>query len=155
MGKTLFYTIEGIVWGAIGGGCLFLIRLAFSSDKSINFGLSGMWGIMIICSICGAVIGYFKARQERKKEEAIRVAANSKEAHKQRLKWANEIKQKSLNLQKKCTRNRESVEHVVSTIYKSSDQMSNIMRELSKVAELQGKIDSISQELSKKDGDSL
>lgn len=171
MGKILGDTLVGAVIGAIAAVCLFVIGgaievanfgcaiLTCDCDKPTVFDWSGMWGLLIICIIGGAVIGLFygiyKVKQENDAEVARRNAENSEEARKQRVKWANEIKQKALNLERNCTKNRTSVKAVISTNYKASNQMSDIMNELSKVAELQGKIDSISEELSKKGGDSL
>ena len=171
MGKILGDTLVGAVIGAIAAVCLFVIGgaievanfgcaiLTCDCDKPTVFDWSGMWGLLIICIIGGAVIGLFygiyKVKQENDAEVARRNAENSEEARKQRVKWANEIKQKALNLERNCTKNRTSVKAVISTNYKASNQMSDIINELSKVAELQGKIDSISEELSKKGGDSL
>ena len=116
-----------------------------------------MWGILGLCTIGGAVIGLiygiYKAKEESDADAARKNAEMSEEARKQRVRWANEIKQSASNLEAKCTSNRTSVKNVVSTDYKSSSQMTNIMNELFRVAEIQGKIDSISEELSKKGGD--
>lgn len=171
MSKILGDTLMGAVIGAIGAACLFIIGgvievanfgcavLTCDCDKPTVFDWSGMWGLLIICTIGGAVIGLFygiyKYKQESEAEAARRNAENSEEARKQRVRWANEIKQQALHLDRNCTKNRKSAKAVVSTTYKASSQMRDIMSELSKMAELQGKIDSISEELSKKGGDSL
>lgn len=169
MFKIIEDTFIGAVIGAIGAVCLFIIGgvievanfgcaiLTCDCDKPTVFDWSGMWGILGLCTIGGAVIGLiygiYKAKEESDADAARKNAEMSEEARKQRVRWANEIKQSASNLEAKCTSNRTSVENVVSTDYKSSSQMTNIMNELFRVAEIQGKIDSISEELSKKGGD--
>ena len=54
-----------------------------------------------------------------------------------------------------CSRNKTSDKPLVSTTYKANAQMTEIMNELTKVAEKQGKVDSLAEELSKKGGASV
>ena len=171
MGKTILYTLEGAVLGAAGAVCLFIAGffiellnlgcaiLTCDCDKPMVFDWSGMWGLLLICAIGGAVVGFFygiyKAKEERDAETARRNAAISEEARKQRVKWAEEIKQKALNLNNTCSRNKTTDKPLVFTTYKANAQMTEIMNELTKVAEKQGKVDSLAEELSKKGGASL
>ena len=85
-------------------------------------------------------------------ETARKNAENSEKARKQRIKWADEVKQKALNVNNICERNKTSDKPLVSTTYQASSEMKDIMNELTNVAELQGKVDSIADELSKKGG---
>ena len=107
----------------------------------------------------GAVVGFFygiyKAKEESDAETAKRNAANSEEARKQRVKWAGEVKQKALNVNNTCSGNKTADKPLVSTTYKANTQMTEIMNELTRVAEKQGKVDSLAEELSKKGGASL
>lgn len=124
--------------------------------------IPGMWNgdafghILLFCTIAGAVIGLiygiYKMKVAADEETARRNAKNSEEARKQRVKWADEVKQKALNVNNICERNKASDKPLVSTTYQSSSQMKGIMNELTKVAELQGKVDSIADELKKKGG---
>lgn len=112
--------------------------------------------VLLFCTIGGAIIGLvygiYKIKAAIDEETARRNAENSEEARKQRVKWADEVKQKTLDLNNTCARNKSSDNPLVSTTYQSSSQMKNIMNELIKIVELQGKVDSIADELSKKGG---
>ena len=71
----------------------------------------------------------------------------TEEARRQRERWAGEVKQKALNINNSCTSNNNTSKTIVSTSFKASLQMKEIMDELTKAAEIQGKVDSISNEL--------
>ena len=124
--------------------------------------IPGMWSgdsfghVLLFCTIAGAVIGLiygiYKMKAAADEEAARRNAENSEEARKQRVKWADEVKQKALNVNNTCERNKSSDKPLVSTSYESSSQMRDIMNELTKAAELQGKVDSIADEMTKKGG---
>lgn len=124
--------------------------------------IPGMWNgdsffnVLLFCSIGGAVIGLiygiYKMKSAADEETARRNAEYSEEARKQRVKWADEAKTKALNVNNICERNKSADKPLVSTTYQASSQMKEIMNELTKVAELQGKVDSIADELSKKGG---
>ena len=168
MGKTILYTLKGAVAGAAGAMCLFVAVffiellnvgcaiLTCDCDKPTVFEWSGMWGLLLICVIGGAVVGLFygiyKGKEERNAETARRNAANSEEAHKRRVKWAGEVKQKALNVNNTCSGNKTADKPLVSTTYKANTQMTEIINELTRVAEKQGKVDSLADELSKKSG---
>lgn len=171
MGKTILNTLKGAAIGAGGAVCLFIVGffieilnlgcaiLTCDCDKPMIFDWSGMWSLLLICVIGGAVVGFFygiyKAKEESDAEAARKAAENSEEARKQRVKWAGEVKQKALNVNNTCSRNKTADKPLVSTTYKANAQMTEIMNELTKIAEKEGKVDSLAEELSKKGGASL
>lgn len=124
--------------------------------------IPGMWSgdsflhVLLFCSIAGAVIGLvygiYKMKEAADAEVAQRNAETSEEARKQRKKWASEIKQKALNVNNTCNQNKSMDKPIVSTSYQAGTQMESIMNELAKTAELQGKVDSIVDEIEKKGG---
>lgn len=168
MGNVIKNTLLGAVYGAVGAIVLFLIGLCVEvlnvgcailtcdCDKPTVFDWSGMWGLLLICVIGGAVIGcvygIYKEKQVRDAEATRLRNENSEEARKQRVKWANEIKQKALSLEKNCTSNRRSTKPIVSTTYTRDNLMNDILSELSLIAEVQGKVESIAENISKKGG---
>lgn len=171
MGKILWWMIKGAAFGGIGAVGLFIagfvleiVNLGYAiltcdCDKPMFFDWSGMWSLLLICVIGGAVIGsfygFYKAKEESDADAARIAAENSEEARKQRVKWASEVKQKALNVNDTCSRNKKSDKPLVSTTYKASAQMTEIINELTKVAEKQGKVNSLAEELSEKDGVSV
>lgn len=171
MGTIILFALKGAAIGGLGaiglyvaGFCIELLNLGCAiltcdCDKPMVFDWSGMWGLLLICVIGGAVIGLcygFYRAKEASDAEAARIAAeNSEEARKQRVKWASEVKQKTLNVSNTCSGNKTSDKPLVSTTYKATTQMTEILNELTKVAEKQGKIDSLAEELSKKGGASV
>lgn len=171
MGKTILYTLKGAAIGAGGAVCLFIAGffiellnlgcaiLTCDCDKPMVFDWSGMWGLLLICVIGGAIIGLFygiyKAKEESDAETARKNAEASEEARKQRVRWAGEVKQKALNVNNTCSGNKSSNKPLVSTTYKSAAQMTDILNELTTVTEKQGRIDSLAEELSKKGGASV
>ena len=171
MRKIISNTLAGAIFGAIGAICLSIAGffmellnlgcaiLTLDCDKPMIFNWSEIWWLLLICVIGGAVVGFFygiyKAKEESDAETAKRNAANSEEARKQRVKWAGEVKQKALNVNNTCSGNKTADKPLVSTTYKANTQMTEIMNELTRVAEKQGKVDSLAEELSKKGGASL
>lgn len=171
MGTILWWMIKGAAYGGIGcvglyvvGFCIEFLNmgcaiLTCDCDKPMIFDWSEMWSLLLICIIGGAVIGlfygFYKSKEASDADAARLAAENSEEARKQRAKWASEVKQKALNVNNTCSRNKTSDKPLVSTTYKASTQMTEIMNELTKVAEKQGKVDSLAEELSKKGGASV
>lgn len=169
MGKTILHTLKGAGLGAMGAVCLFVAGffieflnlgcaiLTCDCDKPTVFDWSGMWGFLLVFIIGGAVVGFiygiYKAKEESDAEIARRNAANSEEARKQRVKWAGEVKQKALNVNAICIDNKAADKPLVFTTYKANAQMAEIIDELTRVAEKQGKVDSLAEELSKNVGD--
>ena len=124
--------------------------------------IPGMWSgdsfghVFLFCAIGGAIIGLvygiYKMKAAADEEAARKRAENSEEARQQRIKWANEVKQKALNVNSTCERNKASNKPLVSTTYQASSEMKDITKELTKVAELKGKVDSIAEDMVKKGG---
>lgn len=170
MGNVIKNTFIGAAYGIAGaialvavGLCVEVLNvgcaiLTCDCDKSTVFEWSGIWGLLLICMIGGAIIGcvygIYKEKQERDAEATRLRNENSEKARKQRVKWANEIKQKALNLERECTSNRGSVKAIVSTTYKRDNLMNDILIELSSMAEIQGKVENISENISGKGGGS-
>ncbi len=169
MGKTLVNTIKGAAFGAIGAGCLFVIGffvevlnvgcaiLTCDCDKPKVFDWSGMWGLLFICVIGGAVIGMvygiYKVKEENNAEKARRDAENSEEAQKQRMQWASEVKKKALNISNTCEANgSRNIPPLVSRSYKADTQMELILSEFANATELMGKIDAMAEEVQKGGG---
>lgn len=109
-----------------------------------------LFHVLLFCVIGGAIIGLIvgivKTKAKVDEETAKRNAANSEEARRQRERWVT-VKQKALNINNSCTSNNNTSKTIVSTSFKASLQMKEIMDELTKAAEIQGKVDSISNEL--------
>lgn len=116
------------------------------------------WNVSLFCAIAGAVIGLIygicKMKTAADEEAARRNAENSEKARKQRVKWAGEVKQKALKISNICSRNASSDPFLVSVMYKTDVQMKCIIDEMTKVAEVEGKIDALAEKLSKKGGSS-
>ena len=178
--KTAKYT----AYGALVGLCIGLL-LSFIADCGASFNCAGTWieaffgcgdatcasGCQefisdpivrncilystIICTVIGGTYGAFQTLQDKNAVKYEMELKRSASAKKQRATWAGEVKQKALNVNNTCSKNKASVEQLVSTSYKSSTQMADIMNELTKVAEKQGKVDSLAEELSKRGGASV
>lgn len=171
MNIILRYIIKGAVYGGLGAIALFIVGfilevvsvgcaiLTCDCDKSTMFDWSGMWNLFFICVIGGAVIGlfygFYKAKETSDAEAARIDAENFEEACKQRAEWASEVKKKAHTVNNICSKNKELDKPLVSTTYQANAQMIEIMNELTKIAEKQGKIDSLVEELSEKEGVSL
>ena len=165
MEKSIVYTIKGAAVGACGAFCLFVVRflieilnegcaiLTCDCDRKMVFDWSGMWNLLFICIIGGAVIGMiygiYKAKEESNAEKARRAAENSEAARKQRIQWASEVKQKALNVSNTCEVNNENVSPLVSSAYKADAQMELILSEFANAAELMGKIDAMAEDVKK------
>lgn len=108
--------------------------------------IPGMWNgdaflhVLIFCTIGGAIIGLvyglYKMKAAADEETARKNAEYLEEVRKQRIKWANEVKQKALNVNNTCEKNKASDKPLVSTTYQASSKMEDIINELTKVAEL-------------------
>ena len=109
----------------------------------------------LICAAIGGAYGAFQTVQEKIASQIAAELEQSASAKRQRVSWASEIKLKALNVNNTCSRNKTSDKPLVSTTYKANAQMTEIMNELTKVAEKQGKVDSLAEELSKKGGVSV
>lgn len=171
--KTIINTFLGAAIGAGCAICLFIAGffiellnigwaiLSCDCDKSQIFEWSGdkMFVLLCIFIIGGAIIGFFygtyKAKEERDAEAARKAAENLEEARKKRIEWAGEVKKKAMHVNVMCAKNKASKKPLVSSTYKSSLQMNEIINELTKVAEKQGKVNSLANELLFKEGGNL
>ncbi|MGN0150368.1 MAG: hypothetical protein ACI4C7_09000 [Clostridia bacterium] len=152
LGVSIVLYILGFVVEILNCACQIISCKCDGSDA-----LPFMWNgdtffhVLLFCTIGGAVIGLIvgicKMKIAADEKTAKRNAANSEEARRQRERWAGEVKQKALNINNSCTSNNNTSKTIVSTSFKASLQMKEIMDELTKAAEIQGKVDSISNEL--------
>lgn len=117
------------------------------------FDWSGMWGLLLMCTIGGAVVGMVygicKAKEARNAEKNRRDAENLEAARKQRIQWASEVKQKALSVNTICESNSKNVPPLVSNEYKADTQMELILSELANATELMGKIDAMAKDVQK------
>ena len=171
---AILWMLGGAVIGALVSLLLYVLGFGIEFLNGVcqiitcNWGvweeaIPGMWedgaffNVLIFCTIAGAVIGLVyglcKMKVASDEEAARKSAENSEAARQQRVKWAEEIKQKALTVSRTCDKNKSSDMPLVSTTYQASSQMEGIVSELTKVAELQGKVDSIADDLTKKGGD--
>lgn len=122
--------------------------------------IPGMWevstfkNIFLFCAICGAVIGLvygiYKMKEVADEEAARKYEENSEIARKQREHRAGDLKKIAMSAERICNKNESNFKPLVSTIYESNDQMQDILNELTMVAEMQGKVKSISKKISEK-----
>lgn len=164
MGTIMWFLFIGAVIGGIAAIGLFIAGfalelvncgcgiLACDCDRSMIFDWSGMWGFLFVFVVGGAIIGLFygiyKAKEERDEETAKINAENSEKARLQRTRWADTIKEKALGVANQCSLNLSINQSVVSTTYKADTEMEEVISELLKIAELQGTVDSLIEELS-------
>lgn len=157
--------------GALAGGVLAILLyvLGFgveilncacaiiTCDCNRQEALPGLWhgnsfvNIFIFCLIGGAVIGLvyglYKMKMEMDAEAARKAAENSEEARRQRAQWAEEIKEEANAIYKTCQINQDADKPLRSTTHKSSELMKEIVEELSRTAELQGRVNAIADEV--------
>lgn len=124
----------------------------YTSDPAVQ---SCLLFSTIIGAVIGIAYGFFQTIQDRNAAQKAAEQNQSAAAKRQRINWASEVKQKSLNVYTTCVKNKEAERALVSTAYKANIQMLEIMNELVKVSEKQGKVDSLAEELSKRGGASV
>lgn len=156
-GVALILYVLGFGVELLNVACQILTCNCDGGDAIPEMWSGGSFGhVLFFCAIAGAVVGliygFYKMKAAADEETARRNAENSEEARKQRVKWADEAKQNALNVNNTCERNKSADRPLVSTTYQSGSLMKEIINELTKAAELQGKVDSIADELSKKGG---
>ena len=151
LGASIVIWLLSLVWSILSCGCN-ILSCNWNASSPDPMSGDAFLHVMLFCVIGGAIIGLIvgiaKTKAKADEEAAKRNAANSEEARRQRVKWAGEVKQKALQLNNSCTSNNKTNKTIVSTTFKSSLQMKEIMDEINKAAEIQGKVDSISNELS-------
>lgn len=109
-------------------------------------------GIVFITTVYLIVQGIQNSKKIKAKEEEELNKALLKVQTENERKWAEEAKQKALEVSNKCAQNSSVNTRIVSTEYQTGAQMNEITKELTNAAELQGKIASIVDELTKKGG---
>jgi len=123
----------------------------------VNEGITFLFVFLISFAI-GVVIGIisaFSARNNRLfEEERKRNEQESTEARNQRIKWASEVKQKSLDVANVCEKNYKDIKIMIAPQYKADAQMKSISTELANIFELQGKIDAMAEDIKAKGGTS-
>ena len=163
--KRIMYTLKGAVIGAGGAACLYIAGIILNVGCAIltcncsatsGFDWSGMWSLIFMGAIGGAVIGLiygiYKTTEESNAEKKKREAENSGKAQEQRIQWANEIKKKALNVSETCELNSRNDLALVSEVYKADAQMELILSELANATEIKGKIDAIVEDVQKGGG---
>lgn len=114
--------------------------------------------IIFFTVLCAVIGGTFGAIQTVQDNDADRKAAELEQSafdEKQRAIRSSDVKQKALNLSNTCSKNKSDDKPLVTATYEANVQMAEIMNELVKVSEKQGKVDSVAEELSKKGGASV
>ena len=169
MGTIIINTLGGAVIGAIGAVVLYLLGFCVEllncacNIISCNFrggdAIPGFWtgksfiAVLMFCVVGGAVIGLvygiYNAKTESNAKAAKRNEENSERARRQRIQWASEIKQKALSVNSTCDSNCENVDPLTMGVYKADAEMELILSELSKAAELKGKIDAMAEDVRK------
>lgn len=135
-----------------------LLSCDLDADEALPFlwSWASFANVFIFCLCCGAIIGLiygiYQTKADADEAAARKYAEQSEEARRQRVEWADVAKKKALNVNNTCERYKSADKPLVSTTYEASSQMKEIMNELTKAAELQGKVNSIADELSKKGG---
>lgn len=154
LGASVLLIMLGFACDFISCACS-VVTCDFDSSASMTSAVLDNFGVVCkFCIICGAIVGLvyglYKMKEEADQNSLILNAEQEAAARKQRQTWASEMKQKAMNVSNTCNQNKESDKLLVSTTYKASSQMTEIMNELTKAAEKQGKVDSLAEELSKK-----
>lgn len=166
MSTVFMWALKGAGLGGLGAIGLFVAGFFFElmnigiaiitcdCDAEYLFDWSGMFGLLLFCIIGGAIVGAFYGFYLVKvanDEEAARLsAAQSEEARRQRIKWAGEVKQKVMSLNKTCSDYAASDTPLISADYKANAEMSKILNELNRLAETEGQVDALAEELSGK-----
>lgn len=152
-----------VAYGALAGLCVGL-GLSFFGGRQEFIGNPVAQHYILYSTLIGSVIGgVCGIVQIVQKKSAIQKAmdlaqielAQSASAQKQRTAWASEVKKNALNLNNTCSKNKTFNKPLVSTTYQAKNQMTEIMNELFKATEKQGKVDALAKELSKKGGASI
>lgn len=111
------------------------------------------YGLYKLCKKCQEVYEISKIRKGLKEEAEIRrLEEEQKALREERVKRATEIRVKVLDMNNICARNYSFSKPVISITYMMASQMSIIMEELTELAERQGRIDSLIEELNESGG---
>lgn len=150
LGAAIAIWLLSLVWSLLSCACN-IASCNWNGSSADPMGGDAFLHVLLFCVIGGAVIGLIvgivKTKAKYDEEAAKKNFANSEEARRQRERWAGEVKQKALTLNNTCNSNNNTSKTIVSTSFKASLQMRDIMNELTKAAEIQGKVDSLHNEL--------
>jgi len=150
--------IVGAIIGAVASYVVFCVGNICSQCNCIvdMFNCQGFEGgssftnLLWFCVIGGAIIGLIfgicLAKADR--DEGIN-ASNLEIERRQGIQRAGEIKKKAASINIACNENKLLNRPFVFATYIADSQMSDIMNELVNMAELQGKVDALAEELSK------
>lgn len=144
------YSFVAEIWNCMCdcfGGC--------SEMPEVDSGLTFLF-VFIISLAIGLMVGLFSAFNDRNyrlsAEERRRKENESEEAKRQRIKWASEVKQKSLEVTNICDKNYKNLKPLITAQYRADGQMSTISDELANISELNGKIKAMAQDVKMKGG---
>lgn len=133
-----------------------LLSCDLDADETLPFlwSWASFANVFIFCLCCGAIVGLiygiYKVKVKADEETARKYAEHSEEARKQRIKQIEEVKREALRINNICEKNKAFDKPLVSTEYYSNIQMEKIIKELLDAIEIQGKVESIADELIKK-----
>ena len=166
--KVLKYSGYGAAGGAVLCALLFVYSLGAeiwncmcdcfgdSSTAPVADEGSTYFFVFIICLGIGLMVGLFAAycdRSERvSEEEQKRKEKESQEAKRQRIAWASEVQKKAHEVMKICNKNYNGLGPIIDAEYMADSQMITIADELANMSELNGKINSMAQDIKTKGG---
>lgn len=123
----------------------------------VSTGLTFLF-VFVACVIIGFMIGLFSAfsdRRNRLDEEGKRSKEQAAAAAKQqRMKWASEVKRKSLEVANTCDKNYKNIQPLIHPQYKAETLISSILTEMANISELQGKVEAMAEDVKMKGGTS-
>lgn len=136
-----------------------IISCNFDSDGAIP----AMWEgetflrVALFCAIAGAVIGLiygiYKMKMDFDQEVSRRAAEELQKERLQRINWGKEVEANSLSTSNICEKNSKEIRPLITATYMAHSQANAIINELSKVAELKGKVDAMAEDTKTKGGD--
>lgn len=168
--KAVKTTFIGAAYGIGASICLIILGLACdfvscawsiitcdcrgSSTDAAGSILRNFGSIFLFCLIGGAVIGLvyglYKMKEEFDEENARIRAEQSEEARKQRKHWASVIKQDALKIHGSCGAIKDTAcDPIVVRNYKSDEIIEKISNELINVAEIEGRITALVDDVNK------
>lgn len=107
---------------------------------------------IIGCAVIGIIVLINKKVKKNDADSAHMLADRSDEVRQIKEKWTEKVKQKAKSVSTICDSNEAYEGQIVFTKYQADSVLSDIMYELEKTAELQGKVNSIADELRGKGG---
>lgn len=154
---ALFIYLLGFVVELFNCACQIITCNCDGGDAiPIMWNVSAFLEVLLLCTIAGAVIGLiygiYKMKLANDEEAAKKAAADLEKAKKQRIKWAEEVKQKALSVTNICEKNAKGYKPLITASYKANAQMDAIIKELANASELKGKVDAMADDVKTKGG---